>query len=111
MGIRYPAAAVLLMCASASLAAFLFADPPQGQAALDLEQAVGTVQSVDESGRVITLRNAKGVWKLSLDPSTTVFVGGRRAKLSDLAVGQAVRSTYEVNSRRPVAQWIEPIED
>lgn len=72
----------------------------------------GIVEAVDLELGQLTLDAAHERVQLVVDPSTTIFIDGRREELTALPLGVPVCAAFE-NGRSavPVAQWLEPCAD
>lgn len=105
------AAALALLGLFALSPSAALADPPQpypvyrslesGKAAHNAGMVRGTVENVDYSGGMVTIRTrGHEIVSVAVVPSTAIYQGGQYGTFSDLRRGQLVEiSMYEVDGR------------
>ncbi len=72
-----------------------------------LRATEGRITAVDTDRGTVTLAGEGAALEVRVDAATTIFLGGRVGRLTDLAEGQRVRAAFEARDGAPVAQWIE----
>ena len=115
MRTRYELAAILMMCAAATLTSVVFAqqasggvgEPQPGIEAAPLEERSGRVHAIDFQRQLLTLATGEGIAHVRVNDQTTIFLKGRTGSISELAPGHLVKATYEVHRGLPLAAWIE----
>ena len=80
---------------------------PERRLAGRLNEAVGTVEAVDNQARTISIRTDVNTVVLYVDRNTTAFLEKRTGTLRDLKKGTRVRAGYEIVDGKSRGRWIE----